>query len=75
MALSAIFNFRIRNTYVKLAYLQADVPLQQNVYMDEPAVELDLEETMALQLLKLLYGLSDSRDIWYKKPDAHNKTF
>ena len=28
---------------------------------------------MALQLLKPLYGLSDSGDIWYKTLDAHNE--
>ena len=36
-------------------------------------MELDFEEDMALQLIKPLYGLSDSGDMWYKTPDTQNK--
>ena len=43
------------------------------VYIDRPAVEFDLEENMALELIKPLYGLSDSGDIGYKTIDTHNK--
>ena len=57
---------------MKLAYLQADEALQRKIYIEEPAVEFDLEEDMALQLIKPLYGLSDSDDIWYRTLDTHN---
>ena len=58
---------------MKLAYLQADEPLQRKIYIEGPAVEFHLEEYMALQLIKPLYGLSNSGDLWYRTPDTHNK--
>ena len=73
VALAAMFDFKIWSTDVKLAYLQAYEPLQRKVYIGEPAVEFDLDEDMALQLLKLLYGLSDSGDLWYKTLDTHKE--
>ena len=36
-------------------------------------MEFDLEEDMALQLIKTLYDLSESGDIWNKTLDTHNK--
>ena len=55
VALFAISNFKIWSTDVKLAYLQADEPLQWETYEGEPAVEFYLDEDMAIQLLKPLY--------------------
>ena len=54
--------------------MQTDESFQGRVYIGEPAVKFYLKEDMALQLLKPLYGLSDSGDIWYKRLDAHIKS-
>ena len=48
--------------------------MQRKLYIVEPAVEFDVEEDLALQLLKPLHRLCDSGDIWHKALDAHNKT-
>ena len=73
VALAVTFNLKTWSVDVKLAYLQAEEPMQRRMYIGDPVVELDLEEDMALQLIKSLCGLSGSGDIWYKTLDTHNK--
>ena len=58
---------------MKLAYLQAYEPLQHKAYISYSAVEFDLKEYMALELIKPLYGLSNSGDIWRKTFGTHNR--
>ena len=73
LALAAISIFRIWSTAAKLVYLQADEPLQRKIYISEPAVEFNLEEDTALQLINPLHVLSDFCDIWHRAPGLYNK--
>ena len=58
--------FTIWCSDVKLPYLQAGEPLQRKIFIGELAIEFDLEEDVVLQLIRPLYGLSDTEDLWYK---------
>ena len=69
LALSAIFNFKIWFTDLKLAILQAKEPSKRKRYLGESAVGFKFEG-MAVQLLKPPYGLSDSIGVLYKTSDA-----
>ena len=49
---------------MKLVYLPDEEPVQSRVCIEDPTVEFELEEDMALQLIEPLHSLSDSGDIW-----------
>ena len=71
VCLAAIFGFEIWSSDVKLAYLQSSEPMTRRVFIKNPAPQFGLEEDQCLELLKPLYGLSDSGDSWHATLDKH----
>lgn len=59
----AVFEFHIFSSNVTQPYLQSAETLMRNVFI-KPPPELCLKLNKLLQLLKPLYGLSDSDDYW-----------
>jgi Reverse transcriptase (RNA-dependent DNA polymerase) len=53
--------------------LQSAGTLARDVFIEKPALELELSPDQALQLLKPLYGLADSGDIWYRELAQHHR--
>jgi hypothetical protein len=64
MAIASIFGFRLASVDVAQAYLQAAEPLLRDIYVKLPPGTIELDETELVQLLKPLYGLSESGDYW-----------
>ena len=71
LELASILRFKVWSTDVKLAYLQSSVPLERKIYITKPAPEFRSSSDEALLLLRPLYGLSDSGDIWCITLDNH----
>ena len=61
-ALATILGFDIWSLDVKQAYLQSASKLQRQVYTRPESIELGPDER--LQVLRPLYGLTDSEDYW-----------
>lgn len=72
VAIAAIFGFRVRSHDVRQAYLQSAQKLMRKVYL-KPSKEFEMSENELLELLKPLYGLSDSGDYWNRTMTNHLK--
>jgi Reverse transcriptase (RNA-dependent DNA polymerase) len=72
-ALASILGFKIWTQDVTQAYLQSAGTLAREVFIEKPAIELELSPNQALQLLKPLYGLADSGDFWYRELAQHHR--
>ena len=70
VAIAAIFGFRRWIHDVRQAYLQPSEKLMRKVYLN-PSKEFELSEGELLELLKPLYGLSDSGDYWHRTITRH----
>lgn len=73
MAMAAIHGFKLWTTDVAQAYLQSQGQLGREIFIDNPAKEFELTADQALQLLRPLYGLSESGDHWYEELDKHHR--
>ena len=73
LALAAIFNFDIWTSDLRQAYLQSAEPLAREIFIAKPVPELELKPSQCLQLLKPLYGLCESGDIWHETLANHHK--
>ena len=71
VALAAIFDFTVWSSDVKLAYLQSKEPMNRRVFIRDPALQFGLADGQYLELLKPLYGLSDSGDNWHATLQKH----
>lgn len=56
---------------VKIAHLQSMKPLERYVFIHNPSPEFELEPYEFFELLKPLYGLCDSSDLWYEVLQKH----
>eukprot|EP00171_Calliarthron_tuberculosum_P022290 IDg22290t1 len=74
LTLSAIEGFDIWTSDVRHAYLQSEEPLSRDLFLVNPAPEFEIPADKCLQLLKPLYGLCDSGDLWHKTIDKHHRT-
>jgi Reverse transcriptase (RNA-dependent DNA polymerase) len=72
-ALASILGFKIWTQDVTQAYLQSAGTLAREVFIEKPAIELELSPNQALQLLRPLYGLADSGDFWYRELVQHHR--
>lgn len=48
-------------------------PLFRDLYIANPVAEFELEPHQCLQLLKPLYGLCESGDLWFATMDKHHR--
>jgi hypothetical protein len=68
--LTLTLGFNIWTIDVNQAYLQAAVDLQRKIFTKTDV--LNLGEDELLQVIKPLYGLSDSGDYWAETLSAHH---
>lgn len=73
LALAAMHGFDVWTSDVRQAYLQSAVPLMRDIYIRDTVPEFELSPDQCLQLLKPLYGLCDSGDLWFKTLDDHHR--
>lgn len=73
LALAAIQGFDVGTSDVRQAYLQSAKPLARDVFIARPVREFELDPSQCLQLLKPLYVLCESGDLWHETLDRHQK--
>ena len=73
LAFASIFDFDVWISDVRQAYLQSEEPLSKAIYIDRPCPEFSLNPDQCLQLLKPLYGLCESGDLWHATLDRHHR--
>ena len=73
LALAAIHGFDIWSADVRQTYLQSAEPLSRELFITKPVPEFEVQPGQCLKLLKHLYGLCDSRDLWHKSLDEHHR--
>lgn len=73
LALAAIHDFDIWTADVRQAYLQSDEMLARELFITNLVPEFELRPEQCLKLLKPLYGLCDSGDLWHKTLDKHHR--
>ena len=73
LGLAAIHGFGVWTAVVRQAYLQSAEPLLQNMFMKDPLPEFEQDATHCLQLIKPLYGLCESGDLWHTTLDSHHR--
>lgn len=73
LSIAANHGFDVCTSDFKQAYLQSEDPLGRSVYIRDPLAEFNLSQNEWLQLLKPLYGLCDSGDLWNGTLDNHHR--
>ena len=73
LALASIFGFDVWTSDVTQAYLQSSEPLARKIFIREPVPEFELDPKECLELLKPLYGLCESGDLWHATLDKHHR--
>ncbi len=73
LTMSLIFKFKIWTSDVRQAYLQSLIELNRDIYLKNLPEEFDLPADIYLKLLKPLYGLCDSGDLWCETLDIHHR--
>jgi len=73
LALASMLGFDVWTSDVKQAYLQSSEPLSREIFIGKPAPEFELDQTQCLKLLKPLYGLCESGDLWHATLDLHHR--
>ena len=74
--LLALYNMHdcgIWTSDVRQAYLQSSEPLQREIFIGMNRAGFELEPHECLQLLKPLYGLCESGDLWHKTLVEHHR--
>ena len=73
LALSAMLDFNTWVSDVKQAYLQSSEPISREIFIEKVVPEFELEPHQCLQLVKPLYGLCESGDLWHQTLDTHHR--
>lgn len=73
LILASIFCFDIWTSDVFKAYLQAAEPLSRDISFSTPVPEFQLYRFQCLKLLKPLYFLCESGDLWHKTLVKHHR--
>ena len=73
LAMASMFGFDIWTADVRQAYLQAAETLSREIFLKRPALEFGLRLDQCFQLLKPLYGLCESGDLWHETLDKHHR--
>lgn len=73
LSLSEMYDFELWVADVRQAYLQTEEPLGRDVFIRNVPPEFNLKPDEAIQLVKPLYGLSESGDLWHATLDRHHR--
>eukprot|EP00171_Calliarthron_tuberculosum_P022145 IDg22145t1 len=73
LTLAALHEFDVWTSDVTQAYLQSAIPLQRDVFITRPPPEFELDPSQCLKIMKPLYGLCDSGDLWHRTMDEHHR--
>lgn len=68
LALSRLLHFNLWQ-----AYLHSSKPLKRDIYICKPVLEFELEPFQCLLLLKHLYILCESSDLWHAQLDKNHR--
>ena len=71
LVVAKIKGFRICIVDVRTAYLQSVKPFMRKIFVTNHASEFKISPEECLELLKPIYGLADSEDIWHRTLDDH----
>ena len=72
LALASIFGFQVWTSDVTQAYLQSAIPLSRDLFLDSKVPELELSPDQCMQILRPLYGLTESGDLWFQTLQQHH---
>lgn len=73
LALSRLLDFDLCTSNVRQAYLQWSEALTWDIFIRQPVLEVELKPSRGLKLLKPLYGLYESGDLWHATLDRHHR--
>ena len=73
LALASIHGFDAWTADVRQAYLQSSEPLLRDVFIKDPVPEFELDPSHCLKLLRPLYRLCESGDLWHATLDNHHR--
>ena len=73
LALASILGFRLWSVDVAQAYIQATANNMRSIFCEGP-VELELSADEVLQIMRPLYGMTDSGDLWCDTMRHHHIT-
>ena len=73
LAMASMFGFHVWTADVRQAYLQSAEPLMREIFIKDPVPKFELDGPQCLQLLRPLYGLCESGDLWHTTLDAHHR--
>ena len=73
LSLAELHGFCTWTSDVSQSYLQSAEPLMRGIFISRPVPGFELEPHQCLKLLKPLYGLCESGDMWHRTLDAHHK--
>lgn len=71
--LTTIFGFNKCTSDVRKAYLQSSKTLSREFFIAKPVPEFELEPHQCQQLLRPLYGLCKSGDLWHETLDQNHR--
>lgn len=71
LAIAEIFYFFVWKSDMRQAYLQSAEPLAREIFIHTYLEEYKLDASQCLKLLKELYGLCESGDLWNAKIDKY----
>ncbi len=69
LSLASILGFRVWTADVTQAYLKSGKPLQREIFIRNPAEDFELKPEECLKLIRTLYGLCESGDLWFETLD------
>lgn len=71
LALVVLFGFIIWTADILQAYLQAGEPLGREIHIAKPPPKFELTPGQCVKVMRPLYDLCDSGDLWHKTLDHH----
>lgn len=73
LSLAEAHGFYICTSGIRQAHLQTREPLGRDIRITKPVPEFSIHLEQCLKLLKSLYELWDSRDLWHSTLDEHHR--